>query len=146
MSEPRRITSLSLPTALVARLDDEAARRDRSRSWLAGHAIETFLADALPPGGLSMPDLVPGTPAQAPPVAGGDARSGGANVLKELQMDPYEDLKRDCVDYTRRLQSRHVEQATAAQARATEEACARPQQRPDDRLEPPPGPTRRGRP
>ena len=41
-------TTIMLPPALRERLDDAAADLDRSRSWLAGRAIEQFLARLSP--------------------------------------------------------------------------------------------------
>jgi Ribbon-helix-helix protein, copG family len=60
MEQTRKVvTSLTIDPALVYRLDQAAADLDRSRSWLASRAIETFLRSA---GGGA-----PITPTQAVP-------------------------------------------------------------------------------
>jgi uncharacterized small protein (TIGR04563 family) len=43
VSAVRRRPSISLPPALLAALDAEAARQDRSRSWIVQQAVRAFL-------------------------------------------------------------------------------------------------------
>jgi hypothetical protein len=63
MDAMRKIpTTLTLDPMLVHRLDQAAADRDRSRSWLAGRAIEAFLespsVQAVPSSATPAPFLV----------------------------------------------------------------------------------------
>lgn len=119
MEATRKIhTSLMLDPMLVHRLDRAAAVRDRSRSWLAGQAIEQFLeldgtrppSASAPPGGLSSP--LPGPP---PAAAGrGLGRSPlealpGSTFHQETIMtaDPYQEMKDEDVARVRRLQEQH---------------------------------------
>jgi Ribbon-helix-helix protein, copG family len=63
MDAMRKIpTTLTLDPMLVHRLDQAAADRDRSRSWLAGRAIEEFLATNSAPCGLPASQTGPEPP------------------------------------------------------------------------------------
>jgi predicted transcriptional regulator len=43
-AEPKIPVSIALPPSLRVRLDAEATRQDRSRSWLTAEAIKEYLA------------------------------------------------------------------------------------------------------
>jgi hypothetical protein len=120
MEAMRKIhTSLMLDPTLVNRLDQAAAVRDRSRSWLAGQAIEQFLQsdgtrpppELAPPGGVS--SAMPGTP---PASAGRGLGHScpleslpGSIFHQETIMtaDPYREMKSEDVERVRQLQQQH---------------------------------------
>jgi ribbon-helix-helix CopG family protein len=138
MEPMRKIhTSLMLDPTLVHRLDRAAAVRDRSRSWLAGQAIEQFLelesdgtrppSELAPLGGVS--SARPGTP----PAAAGrglgrsplEASPGSTFPSEEsLQMPdtPLGKLMDECCAPIRRMQEEHAIAATSNQARRNGEA------------------------
>ena len=43
MAEESRVITAKLPAALVSRLDDWSARKDRSRSWIVREALSEWL-------------------------------------------------------------------------------------------------------
>jgi hypothetical protein len=135
MEAMRKIhTSLMLDPTLVHRLDQAASVRDRSRSWLAGHAIEQFLESdgtrppsaSAPPGGVSSP--LPGPPPAAagrgfralPPVEA----SPGSTFHQETIMtaDPYREMKDELVRDQKRFQEEHGAAQVTNQGRRNGEA------------------------
>jgi hypothetical protein len=77
------MTSIMLKPDLRARLDDFAAAMDRSRSWLAGRAIEAFLES--PSVQAEPSSATPGL--EPPPPAGGrDRREPAASQVSEARL------------------------------------------------------------
>jgi hypothetical protein len=125
-SARKRPTSFTLRPDLLARLDEAAARLDRSRNWTAEHAITTFLETTTSIWQASSADTPAGSeplrahacaPARAPGRILKPAESHAAGLSRDPGQSFYRDERMDDpVTATRRFQHDHVDKVLRHEA------------------------------